>query len=140
MQKRIRAGGRRRRRGLRRQRSQTDEQALKAKILSCKRVRAHICPLFRPKPRSCLSQRALDTFPISILTTILAIDYLNALLAERASLSSRLDHARAVLTPGHPALSCAPALLDDKGTPLWEREWTGGSGWGDAEDDGADDD
>ena len=87
-----------------------------------------------------VDQRAYPYFSPVVLTIILAIDHLNALLAERANLSARLDHARAVLNPGHPALACTPTHLDDKGTPLWEREWTGGTGWGDVEDDGGDED
>ena len=75
-----------------------------------------------------------------LLTSFVAIDHISALLAERAVLSSRLNQARAALPNGHPALSCASKHLDDKGTPLWEREWTGGTGWGDVEDDGGDDD
>ncbi|EKM58248.1 uncharacterized protein PHACADRAFT_90008, partial [Phanerochaete carnosa HHB-10118-sp] len=67
------------------------------------------------------------------------IDHLNALLTERTKLMARLNQARATLSPGHPALQYPPNHLDDKGIPLWEREWTGGTGWGDAEDDAGDD-
>lgn len=74
--------------------------------------------------------------PISfVLTLSSAIDHLNALLAERATLSTRLERARAALGNGHPALAVSPNHLDDKGTPLWERDWNGGTGWGDADDD-----
>ncbi|KAJ7126796.1 hypothetical protein C8R44DRAFT_617548 [Mycena epipterygia] len=59
------------------------------------------------------------------------IDYMNELLADRAALSARLDRARAVLPPGHPART--PAHAD----PLWEREWKGGVGH--AEEDADDD-
>ncbi|GJE88599.1 bHLH domain-containing protein [Phanerochaete sordida] len=68
------------------------------------------------------------------------IDHLNELLAERMTLTARLHQARAALMPGHPALHYMPNHVDDKGVPLWEREWTGGTGWGDAEDDAGDDD
>lgn len=69
----------------------------------------------------------------------IAIDHVQALLAERAALSLRLHQARGALPPGHPALAYSPHHLDDKGALLWEREWTGGTGWGDVEDDGGDD-
>ena len=75
-----------------------------------------------------------------MLTSGLAIDHLNALLDERMSLTARLNQARAALVPGHPALQYSRNHLDDKGTPLWEREWNGGTGWGDAEEDAGDDD
>ena len=87
---------------------------------------------------------AYDWFPFfsyvsPVLTIFLAIDHLTALLADRTTLTSRLNNARAALSPGHPALSCAPNHLDEKGIPLWEREWTGGTGWNDADDDADDD-
>lgn len=69
-----------------------------------------------------------------------AIDHLNDLLADRLSLKRRLEQARSVLGPGHPALVCSPNHLDDKGVPLWEREWNGGTGWGEGDDDGGGDD
>ncbi|EAU83089.1 hypothetical protein CC1G_11173 [Coprinopsis cinerea okayama7 len=50
------------------------------------------------------------------------IDYINDLLADRASLLARLQRARAMLPPGHPAL--VPLVPN----PLWEREWKGGEG------------
>ncbi|KAI0073449.1 hypothetical protein K474DRAFT_1666561 [Panus rudis PR-1116 ss-1] len=61
----------------------------------------------------------------------IAIDHLNSLLTERAELVQRLANARARLAPGHPALAISPQHLDpERGVPLWEREWNGGSGWG----------
>lgn len=44
------------------------------------------------------------------------------MLTERSSLLARLQRARAVLPPGHPALT---TLNPD---PPWEREWKGGEG------------
>ncbi|KIP11204.1 hypothetical protein PHLGIDRAFT_114860, partial [Phlebiopsis gigantea 11061_1 CR5-6] len=67
------------------------------------------------------------------------IDHVQALLAERAALALRLHRARATLPRGHPALAYPSHLLDDKGVLLWDREWTGGTGWGDVEDDAGDD-
>ncbi|KAJ7912287.1 hypothetical protein B0H13DRAFT_2232526 [Mycena leptocephala] len=56
------------------------------------------------------------------------IDYLNDLLVERQGLRARLERARAVLPPGHPARTPAES------EPLWELEWKGGAGFnGDAE-------
>ncbi|KAF7312494.1 BHLH domain-containing protein [Mycena indigotica] len=60
------------------------------------------------------------------------IDYLNELIADRESLRTRMDRARAALPLGHPALT--PETPD----PLWEREWKGGLG--DEEDDDEEDD
>ena len=40
------------------------------------------------------------------------------------------------MAPGNPALEVSPSHLDENKIPLWEREWNGGSGWG---DDGMDD-
>jgi len=57
------------------------------------------------------------------------IDYLHSLLSDRSDLMNRLNYARSSLVPGHPALLFSPAHLDEKGIPLWEREWGGGSGW-----------
>ncbi|KAJ7227363.1 hypothetical protein GGX14DRAFT_629635 [Mycena pura] len=62
------------------------------------------------------------------------IDYLNELLAGRDALRERLDRARALLPPGHPALESATP------EPLWEREWKGGLGNDDDEADDDDDD
>ena len=50
----------------------------------------------------------------------------------------RLAQARSVLPQGHPALLLMPQHMDEKGVPLWEREWGGGTGWKDGEDDGED--
>ncbi|KAI0703441.1 hypothetical protein BC835DRAFT_1263016, partial [Cytidiella melzeri] len=63
------------------------------------------------------------------------IDHLNALLSEQSALKARLQHAQNVLPRGHPALATSSDHLDDKGVPLWEREWNGGAGWKDGEDD-----
>ncbi|KAK1222870.1 hypothetical protein PQX77_014292 [Marasmius sp. AFHP31] len=52
-----------------------------------------------------------------------AIDYINDLLKDRQALLARLDRARSSLGPNHP--SCAST---DSATPLWERQWNGGSG------------
>ncbi|KAJ7476074.1 hypothetical protein FB451DRAFT_1132807 [Mycena latifolia] len=62
------------------------------------------------------------------------IDYMNELLSEREALNARLDRARAVLPPGHPART--PAYPD----PLWEREWKGGLGDADEDADEDEDD
>ncbi|EPQ52627.1 hypothetical protein GLOTRDRAFT_131862 [Gloeophyllum trabeum ATCC 11539] len=56
------------------------------------------------------------------------IDYITALLDERSALLTRLQHARARLPPSHPALHPPSAP-----PPLWEREWTGGTGDGEEE-------
>ena len=57
-----------------------------------------------------------------LLLILLAIDYVQDLLAERSALLARLHRARASLPPGHPAL--VPLSPD----PAWEREWKGGEG------------
>ena len=57
-----------------------------------------------------------------LLLVLLAIDYVQDLLAERSALLARLHRARASLPPGHPAL--VPLSPD----PAWEREWKGGEG------------
>ncbi|KAJ6458888.1 hypothetical protein DFH09DRAFT_1501071 [Mycena vulgaris] len=62
------------------------------------------------------------------------IDYMTELLSEREALSARLDRARGVLPPGHPARH--PAHPD----PLWEREWKGGVGHADEDADEDEDD
>ncbi|KAJ7707480.1 hypothetical protein B0H17DRAFT_918181 [Mycena rosella] len=62
------------------------------------------------------------------------IDYMNELLSEHENLRGRLDRARAVLPPGHPART--PAHCD----PLWEREWKGGVGHADEDADEDEDD
>ena len=60
---------------------------------------------------------------VDLLTSILlAIDYMQDLLAERSALLARLHRARASLPLGHPAL--VPLSPD----PAWEREWKGGEG------------
>ncbi|KAJ7364247.1 hypothetical protein DFH08DRAFT_730806 [Mycena albidolilacea] len=63
-----------------------------------------------------------------------SIDYMNDLLADRDALRARLDRARSVLPPGHPART--PLYAD----PLWEREWKGGVGHADEEAEDEDDD
>ncbi|CAK5268362.1 unnamed protein product [Mycena citricolor] len=74
------------------------------------------------------------------------IDHLEALLAERTALVSRLERARLALPPGHPALVPTPGALTDVNgvpTPLWEREWKGGAPENDGdeeEDEEVDDD
>lgn len=63
----------------------------------------------------------------------LAIDHVQALLADRSSLLVRLHRARSSLPPGHPALTSLSA------DPPWEREWKGGEGkLGDEDPDGSD--
>ncbi|KAK2460289.1 hypothetical protein APHAL10511_007678 [Amanita phalloides] len=57
------------------------------------------------------------------------IDYINELLSERQGLLSRLQHARSILPPSHPAL--VPPVQHQ----LWEREWKGGEGKYDAKAD-----
>jgi len=61
--------------------------------------------------------------------TLVAVEYIQQLLAERQHFTERLQRAWAMLPPGHPALGLArpPGEL-----PLWEREWSGGL---DAKDD-----
>ena len=58
-----------------------------------------------------------------------AVEYIQQLLAQRQHFIERLQRARAMLPPGHPALGLARPPED---VPLWEREWTGGL---DAKDD-----
>ncbi|KAJ6531997.1 hypothetical protein B0H19DRAFT_966482 [Mycena capillaripes] len=60
------------------------------------------------------------------------IDYMNELLSDRDALRARLDRARAVLPPGHPART--PLQSE----PLWEREWKGGAA--NAEEDAEEED
>jgi len=57
------------------------------------------------------------------------VEYIQQLLAQRQHFTERLQRARAILPPGHPALDLARPPGD---VPLWEREWTGGL---DAKDD-----
>jgi len=61
------------------------------------------------------------------------VEYIQHLLAQRQHFTERLQRARAMLPPGHPALGLArpPEEL-----PLWEREWTGGLGAKDDDDAG----
>lgn len=62
-----------------------------------------------------------------------SIDYIHELLAERETLVSRLARARSILPPDHPAQTPAQ-------DPLWQREWTGGSGKTEADEDDDDED
>jgi hypothetical protein len=77
------------------------------------------------------STHPVPLFPRSfsqLICLCAAIDYLNDLLVERQGLRARLERARAVLPPGHPARTPAES------EPLWELEWKGGAGFnGDAE-------
>jgi len=59
------------------------------------------------------------------------VEHIEHLLAQRQHFTERLQRARAMLPPGHPALGLArpPGEL-----PLWEREWTGGLGVKDDDD------
>ena len=66
--------------------------------------------------------------------SVTAVEYIHELLAQRQHFTERLQRARAVLPPGHPALGLARPPGD---VPLWEREWTGGLGAKD-DDDGGD--
>nr|UBR88885.1 transcription factor bHLH2 [Ganoderma lucidum] len=74
------------------------------------------------------------------------IDYITGLIAERSGLQQRLELARNMLPPGHPALPVELGHLDPNGVPLWEREWNGGMDLniadlgGAVEDDGASED
>jgi len=61
------------------------------------------------------------------------VEYIQQLLAERQHFIERLQRARAMLPPGHPALGLARPPGD---VPLWEREWTGGLGAKDDDDAG----
>ncbi|KAF9450064.1 hypothetical protein P691DRAFT_811205 [Macrolepiota fuliginosa MF-IS2] len=58
------------------------------------------------------------------------IDYINELLSERSTLFARLHRAKSTLPPGHSAL--VPVCA---GEPLWEREWKGGEGQLDGDED-----
>jgi hypothetical protein len=71
---------------------------------------------------------------VNLIYLLAAIDYMNDLLADRDALRARLDRARSVLPPGHPART--PLYAD----PLWEREWKGGVGHADEEAEDEDDD
>ncbi|KAH8099975.1 hypothetical protein BXZ70DRAFT_197169 [Cristinia sonorae] len=76
------------------------------------------------------------------------IDHLQGLLSERQTLLQRLAFAQSTLSardPNHPALRISPEHLvgfatgsngdgGGGGVALWEREWTGGTGWGGDED------
>lgn len=71
------------------------------------------------------------------------IEYIRALLTERQGYLARLEIARQSLAPGHHTLTVQPEYLDALGVPLWDREWNGGTGVMEGEDDddeGADDD
>lgn len=53
---------------------------------------------------------------------------------ERMNLNQRLTYARTALSHSSlnnhsQVLQVAQNHLDDKGVPLWEREWNGGTGW-----------
>ena len=56
------------------------------------------------------------------IISLTAIEHIQHLLTERSSLLSRLQHAKASLPAGHPALN----TLDPD--PPWEKEWKGGEG------------
>jgi hypothetical protein len=58
-----------------------------------------------------------------------AVEYIQQLLAQRQHFIERLQRARAMLPPGHPALGLARPPGE---VSLWEREWSGGL---DAKDD-----
>lgn len=62
------------------------------------------------------------------------IDYLSSLVNEQTSLLQRLDHARSILPPGHPLLEIPSQ------PPCWERQWTGGEGKADDDDEDAEED
>ncbi len=66
-------------------------------------------------------------FPV--LTLVVAVEYIQQLLAQRQHFIERLQRARAMLPPGHPALGLARPPGE---VSLWEREWSGGL---DAKDD-----
>ncbi len=59
---------------------------------------------------------------------------MNELLADREALRTRLERARSVLPPGHPART--PLQSE----PLWEREWKGGAGHADEDNEDEEDD
>lgn len=61
---------------------------------------------------------------LSLIFFLLAIDYIHDLISERSTLQQRLDRARSLLPPGHPAT----LPLSNEAPVLWEREWTGGTG------------
>ncbi|KAI0956098.1 hypothetical protein AcV7_006593 [Taiwanofungus camphoratus] len=65
-----------------------------------------------------------------------AIDYIKSLLTDRNALLARLHFARSSLGRTHPALPVPDAHKDGRGVPLWEYEWTGGTGVADDGDDG----
>ncbi|KAI0267733.1 hypothetical protein BC834DRAFT_869688 [Gloeopeniophorella convolvens] len=62
------------------------------------------------------------------------VEHIQDLLAQRQQLVDRLQRARAMLPPGHPAQGLA---LPPEEVPLWEREWNGGMD--DKDDDDAGD-
>lgn len=73
-----------------------------------------------------------------------AIAYIQALMEERTNLTQRLTYARSALSHSSlnnhsQILQVSPANLDDKGVPLWEREWSGGTGWAEISGCDADD-
>ncbi|KAJ3480652.1 hypothetical protein NLI96_g8202 [Meripilus lineatus] len=72
------------------------------------------------------------------------IAYIQALMEERTNLTQRLTYARSALSHSSlnnhsQILQVSPANLDDKGVPLWEREWSGGTGWAEISGCDADD-
>ena len=64
-----------------------------------------------------------------VLTQPTAVEYIQQLLAQRQHFIERLQRARAMLPPGHPALGLTRPPGE---VSLWEREWSGGL---DAKDD-----
>lgn len=65
--------------------------------------------------------------------SVTAVEYIQQLLVQRQHFNERLQRARAMLPPGHPALGLARPPGD---VPLWEREWTGGLSAKDDDDAG----
>jgi hypothetical protein len=77
------------------------------------------------------SQRvSLSSFrAFSCAHLLAAVEHIQQLLAQRQHFVERLQRARAMLPPGHPALGLARPPGE---VSLWEREWSGGL---DAKDD-----
>ncbi|PCH42470.1 hypothetical protein WOLCODRAFT_137925 [Wolfiporia cocos MD-104 SS10] len=71
------------------------------------------------------------------------IDYIHSLLSQHQGLLVRLQVARnTLLHQGNPPFPVPPQYLDANGVPLWDREWNGGTGINEDEEEegGSEDD